>query len=84
VIVFLNGLMRPAASFDPCITEFFSLVAKQDIQPWILTWDRYGQGLSSKQNKDHNAMDVVKTMREILEHLLPDKVDEQNLILVAK
>lgn len=85
-IVFLNGLARPASSFNACIELFISsisfLVDKDPKDaPTLLSWDRYGQGLSEKQTTLHTAGDVATTLHELLEHLgLKDK----SLILVGK
>ncbi|KAK6515084.1 hypothetical protein TWF506_007433 [Arthrobotrys conoides] len=43
-IVFLNGLGLPQSHWWPCTTQFLSLA---HVRPYILTYDRYGQGLTT-------------------------------------
>jgi pimeloyl-ACP methyl ester carboxylesterase len=84
LIVFLTGLARPASSFDASIAQLLKSVASLDKQPGILVWDRYGQGLSGKQDKMHDAADVVETLRELLTHLIGNDLDKRALLLVGK
>lgn len=82
-VVFLTGLARPASSFNESVAQFLTSFTEKDEQPGVLTWDRYGQGLSGKQDKSHEAMDVIQTLRELLGHILGDALDKRPLILVG-
>lgn len=84
LVVFLNGLALPSSSFCACIGHFYTLLSTQAgarlPKPGVLTWDRYGQGGSEKQQKKHDALDVVATLHELLQVL---RCDGRPLLFVA-
>lgn len=86
LIVFMNGLILPSSSFRPAIEQYVEIV-KADQEdghlPGILLWDRYGQGLSEKQEKTHDAHDVVETLHELLKHIARPKDEDRPIIFVA-
>ena len=84
LVVILTGLARPASSWDASVTHLLDLVASVKSSPGIITWDRYGQGLSGKQDHMHDANDVVETLRELLAQLLKDDLDRRKLRFVGK
>jgi pimeloyl-ACP methyl ester carboxylesterase len=81
LIVFLNGLGLPQAGWKPTINilQQSSLSPK----PWILTYDRYGQGASpsdpreSWPNKEpgysHTLDDVTDDLHELIQTLSPNR-----------
>jgi len=72
LIVFLNGLMTTAASWNSTI----SLLTSQDSYPSILTYDRYGQGASTDRDPidveapdpkhGHDCMEAVKDLHQLI------------------
>lgn len=72
LIVFVNGLGLPAASWAPSINI---LDAKLPSHPACLTYDRYGQGLTTARDptdgspgkeNGHDFLDVVADLHEII------------------
>ncbi|RDW69199.1 hypothetical protein BP6252_08219 [Coleophoma cylindrospora] len=81
LIVFLNGLGLPAASFYPAMT----LLSSAPIHPALLAYDRYGQGMSTDRDPlDVNAEDpkhghTVSDVVYDLHHLIHAICAEYNL-----
>ncbi|KAF5876297.1 putative prolyl aminopeptidase protein [Botrytis fragariae] len=81
LVVCLNGLGLAQTSWRPTI----ELIQQSRIspKPWILTYDRYGQGASPKDpreslpNKDpgyaHNLDDVTDDLQELIQTVSPDR-----------
>ncbi|KAF3940518.1 hypothetical protein ABW19_dt0207168 [Dactylella cylindrospora] len=76
LIVFLNGLGLPQSHWWPAITHFLS-VQPSSPHPSLLTYDRYGQGLTTSpdpQDKDstkppghrHDIISVVNDLNTLL------------------
>ncbi|QSZ32018.1 hypothetical protein DSL72_001587 [Monilinia vaccinii-corymbosi] len=70
LIVFVNGLGLPASSWEPCISALRSSVVNS---PSILTFDRYGQGLTTARDPlddgdgyGHDFMDAANDLHEII------------------
>ncbi|KAI9643454.1 hypothetical protein NHQ30_008073 [Ciborinia camelliae] len=70
LIVFVNGLGLPASSWTPCISILRSRVQNS---PSILTFDRYGQGLTTARDPlddgngyGHDLMDAANDLHEII------------------
>lgn len=70
LIAFVNGLGLPASSWEPCI----SILRSSDPElPSILTFDRYGQGLTTARDPlddsngyGHDFMDAADDLHEII------------------
>ncbi|KAI0484654.1 Alpha/beta hydrolase fold-1 [Xylariaceae sp. FL0804] len=79
LVVCLNGLGLPQSVWKPAIELF----RQSDIspKPWILTYDRYGQGSSARDprepNKEpgyaHTLDEVTDDLHELLQTLCPDR-----------
>lgn len=78
LIVFLNGLGLPASSWLPTI----SLLAAQPSHPPMLSYDRYGQGLSDRDPTDftaddpahaHDCMSAVHDLHELIDQICIEK-----------
>ncbi|KAI0974118.1 Alpha/beta hydrolase fold-1 [Xylaria arbuscula] len=81
LVVCLNGLGLPQGVWKPTI----ELIQQSTLpsKPWILTYDRYGQGSSPRDpreswpNKDpgytHTVDDVTDDLYELIQTLLPDR-----------
>ncbi|TEY85284.1 hypothetical protein BOTCAL_0014g00130 [Botryotinia calthae] len=70
LIVFVNGLGLPASSWEPCISVLQSHVKNT---PSLLTFDRYGQGLTTARDPlddgngyGHDFMDAANDLHEII------------------
>jgi pimeloyl-ACP methyl ester carboxylesterase len=82
LIVFLNGLVLPQAAWKPTIT-LFKDQSSIPSKPWILTYDRYGQGASSRDPREtwpdrepcyaHTLDDVTDDLHEIIQTLSPGR-----------
>lgn len=89
LIVFMNGLLQPSTSFKPAIDHFLNLIKTEQGEnrlPGILIWDRYGQGLSEKQEKTHDPNEVIETLKELLLQpsiLLSDHQKDRSIIFVG-
>ncbi|KAG9233755.1 Alpha/Beta hydrolase protein [Amylocarpus encephaloides] len=79
LVVFVNGLGLPADSWNPCIAHLLS----RSSHPAILTYDRFGQGLTTTgdpidgtpgKEKGHDFSDVVSDLHEILAVIAEDKL----------
>jgi len=80
LIVFINGLGLPAASWDPAIEILHSSV---EFCPAFLTYDRYGQGKTTARDpldgtpgkeKGHDFQDVVNNLHEIIMAIATSKL----------
>ncbi|KAI1416744.1 Alpha/beta hydrolase fold-1 [Hypoxylon sp. FL1857] len=81
LVVCLNGLGLPQGVWKPTI----ELIQQSNLspKPWILTYDRYGQGASPRDpreswpNKDpgyaHTLDDVTDDLHELIQTLSPDR-----------
>ncbi|RFU24702.1 hypothetical protein B7463_g11639, partial [Scytalidium lignicola] len=79
LIVFINGLMAPAASWNAAI----SLLTARDSYPAMLTYDRYGQGASTDRDPvdakaadpkhGHDCMEAVKDLHHLIIQINEDK-----------
>ncbi|OJD17797.1 hypothetical protein AJ78_02150 [Emergomyces pasteurianus Ep9510] len=82
LIVCLNGLGLPQGGWKPTI-ELFQQQSSVSPKPWILTYDRYGQGASSRDpregwpNKEpgytHTLDDVTDDLHELIQTLCADR-----------
>jgi pimeloyl-ACP methyl ester carboxylesterase len=89
LVVFINGLGLPAASWEPAISDFQK---NSKIRPQILTFDRYSQGATTTQDPTdnlpgkepgygHDFNDAVSDLRELLQAIVPDAI--KPLVFVA-
>ncbi|KAI5925270.1 Alpha/beta hydrolase fold-1 [Camillea tinctor] len=82
LVVCLNGLGLPQVIWKPTI-ELFQKNSTISPKPWILTYDRYGQGASprdpreSSPEKDpgyaHTLDDVTDDLHELIQVLSPER-----------
>lgn len=70
LIVFVNGLGLPASTWEPCISILRSRVKNS---PSLLTFDRYGQGLTTARDPlddgsgyGHDFMDAANDLHGII------------------
>ncbi|KAK6337352.1 hypothetical protein TWF730_002754 [Orbilia blumenaviensis] len=95
LVVFLNGLGLPQSHWWPCITRFLS---QNKTHPSILTYDRYGQGLTTDTDPQdeiepnlppgcrHDIISIVKDLHVLIERISADNkrpLLETPLIFVA-
>ncbi|RVD83941.1 uncharacterized protein DFL_005712 [Arthrobotrys flagrans] len=96
LIVFLNGLGLPQSHWWPCITQFLSL---DHVHPSILTYDRYGQGLTTDPDPQddggqsslppghrHDIVSITKDLHVLIEIISTNHqlpLSETPLIFVA-
>ena len=81
LIVFLNGLVLPQTGWNPTIELFRR--TNLSPKPWMLTYDRYGQGDSPRDpreslpNKEpgyaHTLDDVTDDLHELIHTVSPDR-----------
>lgn len=81
LVVFLNGLGLPQAGWKPAI----DLIRQSSLspKPWMLTYDRYGQGSSPRDprenwpNKEpgysHTLDEVTDDLQELIQTLSPNR-----------
>jgi pimeloyl-ACP methyl ester carboxylesterase len=79
LIVFLNGLGLPASSWIPTMTS----LASKTPHPPMLSYDRYGQGLSTDRDPldakaenpehGHDCVDVVRDLRQLISQICNGK-----------
>ncbi|KAL1897944.1 hypothetical protein Sste5346_003796 [Sporothrix stenoceras] len=96
LLVFLNGLGLPQASWVPAITQLKEL--RQENIPAILTYDRFGQGQTvDRDPKDegaadpmhgHDCLSVVHDLRQLITQIIAEKLgvsetDSVPLVLVG-
>ncbi|KAF7874391.1 uncharacterized protein EAF02_008368 [Botrytis sinoallii] len=87
LVVFVNGLGLPASSWESCISVLRSHVKEA---PPLLTFDRYGQGLTTARDPlddgngyGHDFMDAANDLHEIIlvvasKELGLEKTDAEN------
>lgn len=95
LIVFLNGLGLPASSWLPALNL---LITKHATHPAILTYDRFGQGLTTSHDpldgtpgrqKGHTFEDVVKDLEDLLKVVVSkhmgvgDNTEEVRLLMIG-
>jgi pimeloyl-ACP methyl ester carboxylesterase len=89
LVVFINGLGLPAASWNTTISK---VQCSSKIQPRVLTFDRYDQGATTCQDPannrpgkepgyGHDFIDAVGNLRELLEAVTTDAM--KPLVFVA-
>ncbi|KAI1125083.1 Alpha/beta hydrolase fold-1 [Nemania abortiva] len=88
LVVCLNGLGLPQGSWKPTI----ELIQQSSLspKPWILTYDRYGQGASQRDPREnsgdkdpgyaHTVDDVTEDLYELIQTVSPDRYSR--LVLV--
>src|SRR4051812_30271299 len=81
LVVFINGLGLPQTAWRPTI----DLIQKSSLspKPWMLTYDRYGQGASSRDPREswptkepgyaHTLDDVTDDLHELIQTISPDR-----------
>ncbi|KAK8214282.1 Alpha/beta hydrolase fold-1 [Phyllosticta capitalensis] len=79
LVVFINGLLLPATSFEASHNLLQDL--RQQHLPAIITYDRYGQGLSDPDPTDdpdtpygHDVRAVVDDLHQLLTRLTADEL----------
>ncbi|KAK8084597.1 hypothetical protein PG997_005868 [Apiospora hydei] len=82
LVVFLNGPGFPQSVWKPTI-ELFQQQSTVSKRPWLLTYDRYGQGGSSRDPREnwpskdpgyaHTLDDVTGDLHELIQTLSPDR-----------
>ncbi|KAI5198964.1 alpha/beta-hydrolase [Aureobasidium subglaciale] len=77
LVVFLNGLILSRSSWEETILQIKLKTQKPGaIRPHLLSYDRYGQGLSDKDpNGDHDVQDVVHDLHDLLVEFSEKKLD---------
>lgn len=88
LVVFLNGMVQPRASWDPALHSFLEKrITNRLPYPAIVTYDRYGQGDSDRDPDDpqqggachgHDAMSVVHTLRQFTLQIWKEHLDASN------
>jgi pimeloyl-ACP methyl ester carboxylesterase len=81
LIVFLNGLGLPQTFWKPTIDLFIQ--SSVSPKPWMLTYDRYGQGASARDPREnspdkdpgyaHDLDDVTDDAHELIGTVSPDR-----------
>ncbi|KAI5266165.1 alpha/beta-hydrolase [Aureobasidium subglaciale] len=77
LVVFLNGLILPQSSWEETILQTKLKTQKPGAtRPHLLSYDRYGQGLSDKDpNVDHDMLDAVHDLHDFLVESSEKKLD---------
>ncbi|KAF2875321.1 hypothetical protein BDV95DRAFT_486894 [Massariosphaeria phaeospora] len=87
LVVFLNGLLLPRASWDEAILDFFTKrISSRLPYPALLSYDRYGQGNSDPDPDDaepppshgHDAMSAVYALHQLILQVWTDHPDTSN------
>ncbi|KAK7976435.1 GMC oxidoreductase [Apiospora arundinis] len=85
LIVFLNGLGLPQSVWKPSIELFQQQQQSSTVspKPWMLTYDRYGQGASSRDPREswpskdpgyaHTLDEATDDLHELIQTLSPDR-----------
>jgi pimeloyl-ACP methyl ester carboxylesterase len=81
LVVFLNGLGLPQTVWKPAIDLFQQSALSP--RPWLLTYDRYGQGASARDPREslpekdtgyaHTLDDVTDDLQELIQTIAPDR-----------
>ncbi|KAJ5832232.1 hypothetical protein N7474_000543 [Penicillium riverlandense] len=97
LVVFLNGMGLPQASWAASITQLQEIRQSSTI-PALLTYDRFGQGESTDRDPQdkgssdpthgHDCLNVVKDLRQLITQVASEKlgvadVDSLSLVLVG-
>jgi pimeloyl-ACP methyl ester carboxylesterase len=92
VLVFLNGLGLPQAAWAPTVTRLKDLREGKAL-PCILTYDRFGQGLSTDRDPQdeqaadpahgHDCLGAVGDLRQLLAQLVREQMHISDLDTVA-
>ena len=82
LVVFLNGLGLPQTVWKPAI-DLFLQQSTLSPKPWLLTYDRYGQGASARDPREslpgkepgyaHTLDDVTDDLQELIQTVSPDR-----------
>ncbi|KAF1983097.1 hypothetical protein K402DRAFT_383605 [Aulographum hederae CBS 113979] len=86
LLVFLNGLMLPQIGWRPTLEALIQNVQdKNQSRPYMLSYDRYGQGDSDPDPLDavpgaekghaHDARDAVKDLHQLISHFVSKKLN---------
>ncbi|KAL5370836.1 hypothetical protein PMIN03_011599 [Paraphaeosphaeria minitans] len=88
LVVFLNGMVQPRASWEPSLQKFLEKRITNGLPyPALLTYDRYGQGDSDRDPDDpaadgpshgHDAMSVVRSLRQFTLQIWKEHLDISN------
>ena len=92
LVVFINGLGLPAASWKPVISMMQEL--DEPNKPQMLTYDRFGQGattardpLDQQPGKEpgygHDFLDATRDFYELLQAVAPQTSTPRRLVFVA-
>src|SRR5450432_664620 len=75
LVVFLNGLGLPSSSWLPTISS----ITSRESHPALLSYDRYGQGLSNDRDPldthaddpvhGHDCIDVVQDLKQLISQI---------------
>lgn len=91
LLTFLNGLGLPQVAWTPAITKLQELRKDAELPP-ILTYDRFGQGETETDPNDegapdpmhgHDAIAVVKDLRQLLSQVVSERLGVSDLDSVA-
>lgn len=89
LLVFINGLGLPAASWTPTISQI-----SEALRPHILVYDRFGQGATTSRDPTdslpgkepgygHDLNSSVNDLHELLHAVAPSYVNSSPLVFVA-
>ncbi|KAL2271963.1 hypothetical protein VTJ83DRAFT_1334 [Remersonia thermophila] len=81
LVVFLNGLLLPSAAWSETISRLVALRRASRLPaPFLLAYDRYGQGKSDPDPADppgsdygHGPLDAASDLQQLLERLVRDR-----------
>ncbi|EPE36004.1 alpha/beta-Hydrolase [Glarea lozoyensis ATCC 20868] len=93
LIVFINGLGLPAASWKPTLIHLLT----QPTHPALLTYDRFGQGLTTSRDpldgtpgkeRGHNFQDIANDLHSLLQvvaekEFQSSRIEDVNIIMVG-
>ncbi|THW68308.1 alpha/beta-hydrolase [Aureobasidium pullulans] len=88
LVVFLNGLILPQSSWAETISQIaIKTQEANNLRPHLLSYDRYGQGLSDRDpNGTHDVEDVVTDLYAFLQAFTEKELNSRSpkhLILVG-
>lgn len=88
LVVFLNGMVQPRASWQPSLHKFLEKrITNRLPYPALVTYDRYGQGDSAHDPDDppasgpshgHDAMSAVHSLRQFTLQIWKAHLDNSN------
>ena len=81
LLVFINGLMLPRASWTPTISNLNTALSSQSTPTFYLTYDRYGQGESRSSDpswkpKLHDVASAATELETVLQYTLSTYKDD--------